>query len=144
MRGYFASTQGLDGDGWWHSGDLATLDTDGYLKIVGRKKDMYIRGGFNVYPAEVEAALCQHPAVLLCAVTSFEDPVLGERGRAYVVCEDSAVAAEDELQEFCRQRIADYKVPDEVVFVPELPLAGPGKVDRSALKQIDARAAGSV
>jgi fatty-acyl-CoA synthase len=135
MNGYFDRADGLDADGWWHSGDIGTLTTGGYLKIVGRKKDMYIRGGFNIYPAEIEAVLGQHHKVSLCAVTSFADPVLGERGRAYVVCEGSEVT-ELELQNFCRQRIADYKVPDEVVFVAELPLAGPGKVDRSALRRL--------
>ena len=122
----------LDDEGWWYSGDLATLDGDGYLRIVGRQKDMYIRGGYNVYPAEVEAVLETHEAVVSAAVVAYADPVLGERGRAFLVTRGGACDA-DEVRKHCRDHLADYKIPDDVRFVDELPLIGPGKVDRAAL-----------
>ena len=91
----------LDDEGWWYSGDLATLDGDGYLRIVGRQKDMYIRGGYNVYPAEVEAVLEKHEAVVSAAVVAYADPVLGERGRAFLVTRGGACDA-DEVRKHCR------------------------------------------
>jgi fatty-acyl-CoA synthase len=104
---------------------------------------MYIRGGFNVYPAEVEAALQGMPGVVACAVAGFGDPVLGEKGRAFVVGAPGHGLTADGIREFCRSRIADYKAPDDVVFVDALPLIGPGKVDRARLDELHAAAAGA-
>lgn len=127
----------LDEDGWWYSGDLGTLDEDGYLRIDGRAKDMYIRGGYKVYPAEVEAVLERHPPVVACAVVGYDDPVLGEKGRAFVVAArgpDEDRLSADELRELCRRDLADYRLPDDARFVDKLPLIGPRKVDRAVLR----------
>lgn len=143
MQGYFRdpeqTAQVLDANGWWYSGDLGRIDEAGYLTIEGRQKEMYIRGGFNVYPAEVEAALQQHPAILMAAVIGVPDPVLGEKGRAFIVLREGRNITGDEVREFCRARIADYKVPDQVVFRTSLPLSGLGKIQKSRLVE-EARA----
>lgn len=127
--------QALKG-GWWHTGDLAKLDQRGYLRLVGRKKEMYIRGGYNVYPAEVEAVLQRHPDVLVAAVSGFSDPVLGEKGRAFIVCRTGHKLTADAVKSHCARSVADYKVPDDVVFLDEIPLLGPGKIDRRALRDL--------
>ncbi len=127
----------LDSEGWWYSGDLGTLDAAGYLRVVGRQKDMYIRGGFNVYPTEIEAVLGRHQDVAMCAIVGFADPVLGEKGRAFVVARRPRALSAESVREFCARELADYKVPDDVVFVHELPVTGPGKVDRAALAALE-------
>lgn len=137
MTGYYRddaqTREVLDDSGWWYSGDLGTLDEDGYLKIVGRKKEMYIRGGFNIYPAEVEEVLQRHPEVLMCAVIGVPDPVLGERGRAVIVAKDGSQLTGEAVKQFCRGQIADFKIPDQVEFRSSMPLTGLGKIKKSAL-----------
>jgi acyl-CoA synthetase (AMP-forming)/AMP-acid ligase II len=124
----------IDADGWLHTGDLGYVGTDGNLRIVGRLKEMYIRGGYNVYPAEVEATLTEHPAVAQAAVVGTPDPVLGERGTAFVVVEPGSGAPTlAELVEWCRARIADYKAPDRLVVVDAFPVNATHKVDKAAL-----------
>ena len=145
MRGYWkqpeATAEVLDADGFYYTGDLGVLDADGYLKLVGRKKEMYIRGGYNVYPVEVEAVLGEHPRVAQAAVVGIPDPVLGERGVAFLVPRDAASPPEtDEIRAFVKQHIADYKAPDRVIVCSELPLTPGMKVDKAALL---ARATGS-
>ena len=144
MRGYWrdpdltAST--VDADGWLHTGDLGRLRPDGNLVLAGRLKEMYIRGGYNVYPTEVEAVLTEHPAIARAAVIGAPDPVLGEIGVAFVVPEPGAgngapdlALARDPLRAWCTQRIADYKAPDRVVLVDDLPVTAVGKLDKNAL-----------
>jgi acyl-CoA synthetase (AMP-forming)/AMP-acid ligase II len=140
MCGYWqdpeATAAAVDDDGWLHTGDLGVVGDDGNLRIVGRLKEMYIRGGYNVYPAEVEATLAEHPAVAQVAVVGTPDPVLGERGTAYVVPADAAADAPpslDALRDWCRDRIADYKAPDRLVLVDAFPLNATHKVDKAAL-----------
>ena len=138
MRGYWkqpeATAEVLDADGFYYTGDLGVLDADGYLKLVGRKKEMYIRGGYNVYPVEVEAVLGEHPRVAQAAVVGIPDPVLGERGVAFLVPRDAASPPEtDEIRAFVKQHIADYKAPDRVIVCSELPLTPGMKVDKAAL-----------
>jgi len=138
MRGYWnapeATAEVLDADGFFYTGDLGVLDADGYLTLVGRKKEMYIRGGYNVYPVEVEAVLAEHPAIAQAAVVGVPDEVLGERGVAFVVPRDAAVPpSPDDVRAFVAGRIADYKVPDRVVVCAELPLTPGMKVDKTAL-----------
>ena len=138
MRGYWkqpeATAAVLDADGFYHTGDLGVLDADGYLKLVGRKKEMYIRGGYNVYPVEVEAVLGEHPQVAQAAVVGVPDPVLGERGVAFLVPRDASRPPEaDEVRAFVKRHIADYKTPDRVVVCAELPLTPGMKVDKAAL-----------
>jgi acyl-CoA synthetase (AMP-forming)/AMP-acid ligase II len=124
----------IDADGWLHTGDLGVVEADGNLRIVGRLKEMYIRGGYNVYPAEVEAALAEHPSVARVAVVGVPDPVLGEVGVAFVVAVgDAAEPTLDGLRAWCRDRLADYKAPDRLELVDDLPLTSMLKVDKGAL-----------
>jgi acyl-CoA synthetase (AMP-forming)/AMP-acid ligase II len=138
MRGYWRdperTAETIDGDGWLHTGDLGFVGADGNLRIVGRLKEMYIRGGYNVYPAEVEAVLAEHPSVARAAVVGGPDPVLGEIGVAFVVPAPGAPPpTRDGLRAWCRDRLADYKAPDRVELVDELPLTSMHKVDKRAL-----------
>jgi acyl-CoA synthetase (AMP-forming)/AMP-acid ligase II len=138
MRGYWqqpeATAQVLDAAGFYYTGDLGVLDEAGYLKLVGRKKEMYIRGGYNIYPVEVEAVLAEHPAIAQAAVVGIPDVVLGERGVAYVVPRDPAAPPDaQEVRAFVGRHIADYKIPDRVVVCAALPLTPGLKVDKAAL-----------
>jgi acyl-CoA synthetase (AMP-forming)/AMP-acid ligase II len=121
--------------GWLHTGDLGSLDERGYLTLRGRTKELFIQGGYNVYPVEVENVLSSHPAVQMCAGIGVPDPVLGEIGRYYVVAAPESQPTADELIEHCRRQLADYKVPREIVFRAELPLTPAGKVRKAALME---------
>ena len=125
MRGYWNDAERtaavLDANGWLTLGDLGSLDERGYLTLVGRESDMYIRGGYNVHPAQVENVLAEHPGVACAAVVGVPDPVLGQVGAAWVVCAPGAAPTADELRAWVRARLADYKVPDRVTFVDDLP-----------------------
>ncbi|MCP5395213.1 MAG: AMP-binding protein [Sphingomonadaceae bacterium] len=138
MRGYLddpaASAEAVDADGWLHTGDIGTLDERGYLKITDRKKDMFISGGFNVYPAEVEGLLAAHPAVEVSAVIGVADERMGELGKAFVVLRPGATATADELIAWARQNMANYKVPRLVEIVTELPRNAAGKVLKTELR----------
>jgi acyl-CoA synthetase (AMP-forming)/AMP-acid ligase II len=124
----------LDADGWLHTGDLGEIDDRGLLRLTGRATDMYIRGGYNVHPAEVEAVLIAHPAVHAVAVVPRPDEVLGERGVAVVMVRPGhAAPAIAELRAFAADRLAGYKLPDDVVVVDELPITTMDKVDRRSL-----------
>ncbi|MBV9514119.1 MAG: fatty acid--CoA ligase family protein [Mycobacteriaceae bacterium] len=135
MKGYFedpaATAEAIDPQGWLHTGDLGNFDESGRLRIVGRKKDMFIVGGFNAYPAEIEGFLLEHPAVGQVAVIGVPDERLGQVGKAYVVAK-SAITA-DELISWSRERMAGFKVPRFVQFVNELPLNATGKVQKDRL-----------
>ncbi|GAA3751294.1 acyl-CoA synthetase [Salinactinospora qingdaonensis] len=121
-------------DGWLHTGDAAEVDEEGYFRIVDRLKDMYVSGGENVYPAEVEAALAAHPAVRECAVVGVPDATWGESGAALVVPAADHRPTPDELRAFLAQRLARYKLPTTVVFADELPRSAVGKVDKPGLR----------
>jgi len=121
--------------GWLHTGDLAKRDAEGYYYIVGRIKDMFISGGENVYPAEIESVLYSHPAVAEAAVIGIPDPKWGEVGRAIVALRPGASVTEEELLDFCRERLARYKVPKSIIFVDALPKTGAGKIDKERLKK---------
>jgi acyl-CoA synthetase (AMP-forming)/AMP-acid ligase II len=128
----------IDADGWLHTGDLGVVGDDGNLRIVGRLKEMYIRGGYNVYPAEVEAALSDHPAIARVAVVGAPDDRLGEVGVAFVVPTpgaDPGPLERDALRSWCSDRIADYKAPDRVVIVDDLPVTAMMKIDKAALTE---------
>jgi len=127
-------------DGWLHSGDLARLDEDGFLYIVGRKKDVIIRGGNNVHATDVEAVLYEHPAVQEAAVAGVAHPVLGEDVAAWVVLRPGAGATPAELQAFAAERLSDYKVPRRITIVDELPRNATGKVLKQDLVASDTRA----
>ncbi len=123
-------------DGWLATGDIVAVDETGHLALRGRRKEMYLQGGYNVYPVEVENVLSRYPGVAMAAGIGVPDPVLGEVGRYYVVPRppDAALDA-DELIAFCRERLADYKVPRQIVVVPELPMTPSGKIAKSVLRE---------
>ena len=139
MLGYLddplATAAAIDGDGWLHTGDAGRLDTAGYLAITGRIKDMYICGGFNVYPAEVEQVLARLDGVADSAVIGVPDPRLGEVGRAFLVRQPGHVLAEADVLAFCRERLANYKMPRRVVFRDALPRNPSGKVLKRVLRE---------
>ncbi|MFD8811050.1 FadD3 family acyl-CoA ligase [Streptomyces sp. NPDC059627] len=135
MLGYLddpdATAEAVDADGWLHTGDLGELDGDGRLRIVGRKKDMFIVGGFNAYPAEIEGFLLRHPAVAQAAVIGVPDARMGQVGKAFVV--PRGTVTEAELIAWARERMAGFKVPRQVEFRSELPLNATGKVMKDQL-----------
>ena len=122
-------------DGWLYTGDIATVDEDGYFYIVDRKKDVILTAGFNVYPREVEEMLYQHPKVLEAAVIGLPDKVRGEKVSAYLVLKPGETATPQEIRTFCRERLAHYKEPRAVHFRDELPKSMAGKVLRRALRE---------
>ena len=122
--------------GWLHTGDMGKLDADGYLFIVERKKDLIIRGGFNIYPREVEEALYAHPAVAEAAVVGMRDPLMGEEVLAFVALKAGASAEAAALIEFCQSRLAKYKCPKQVRFVDALPKSPIGKILRKELRSL--------
>jgi len=138
MLGYWklpdVSAETLRG-GWMHSGDMATVDEEGYIFIVDRKKDMIITGGENVYSTEVEDALYKHPAVLEAAVIGVPDERWGERVHAVVVLKPGQQAAPNELSEFCRRHIAGFKIPRSFEFVEALPKTGSGKIQKAGIRE---------
>ncbi len=120
-------------DGWLHSGDLAFLDEDGFLYIVGRAKDVIIRGGNNIHASDVEAVLYEHPAVQEAAVASIPHDVLGEDVAAWIVLVDGTSATAEDLAAFCADKLSDYKVPRQFTFVADLPRNATGKVVKNDL-----------
>ncbi|MGB8407045.1 MAG: FadD3 family acyl-CoA ligase [Mycobacterium sp.] len=137
MQGYLddpdATAAAIDSDGWLHTGDLGEFTEVGRLKIVGRKKDIFIVGGFNAYPAEIEGFLMEHPAVAQAAVVGVPDERMGQVGKAFVVCPTGGITA-DELISWSRDRMAGYKVPRFVEFRDALPLNATGKVMKDQLR----------
>ncbi|WP_090004006.1 FadD3 family acyl-CoA ligase [Lentzea albidocapillata] len=142
MLGYLddpdATAEAVDADGWLHTGDVGALDERGYLSITDRLKDMYICGGFNVYPAEVEQALARLPGVAESAVVGMADSRLGEVGVAHIVTAPGFALTSDEVIAFCRERLANYKVPRAVEFHPALPRNAMGKVLKIQLRKENA------
>lgn len=128
------ATQKTIKDNWFHTGDMACQDEEGYLYIVDRIKNMFISGGENVYPAEVERTIIQHPNVSEVAVVGIPHPKWGEVGKAYIVCKETMNSAE--LIAFCKDRLAKFKVPKEVAFVSSIPKTNTGKIDRKAVKSL--------
>ena len=147
VQGYFedpeATAEAIDADGWLHTGDIGVMDDAGNVRITDRKKDMFIVGGFNAYPAEIEAALTAHPAVAQAAVVGVPDERLGEVGCAFVVLRPGAKRAEDggadgglpgQIVAWARDNMANYKVPRRVVVVDALPTNASGKVLKTELR----------
>jgi long-chain acyl-CoA synthetase len=137
MSGYWnspeATAEALEG-GWLHTGDVGYLDEEGYLYIVDRKKDLIIRGGFNVYPRDVEDKLVEHPAVQMAGVIGRHDAIHGEEVVAFVALEPGAEASAEELMAWAREHIGGYRYPREIHLVESLPLTPVGKIDRKALR----------
>jgi acyl-CoA synthetase (AMP-forming)/AMP-acid ligase II len=139
MLGYLddpaATAEVIDRDGWFKTGDIGTLDEAGYLRITDRKKEMFIVGGFNCYPAEIEKTMLRHPALAQVAVIGVPDERLGEVAKAFLILKPGQVLTEQDLIAWCREQMANYKVPRFVQFVDSLPLNATGKVQKFLLSQ---------
>ena len=140
MMGYYKipdkTAESIDKEGWLYSGDLATMDQDGYVQIVGRKKDMLICGGFNVYPAEIEEYLYTHPKVQNVSVIGMPDKVMGEVAVAYIISREGMNIDPQEIVDFCVGEIANFKVPRYVQIVDEFPMTQSGKIQKFRLREI--------
>ena len=139
MRGYWndpeKTAEAIDEAGWMHTGDLATIDADGYCQIVGRLKDMIIRGGENVYPREIEEFLFRHPCVADVAIVGVPDERYGEEVCAWIKLRAQQSVTEEEIRAFCRGQLAHYKVPAHIVFVDAFPLTATGKIQKFAIRE---------
>jgi len=140
MLGYLnrpdATAEAIDADGWFHTGDVARRDKDGRIRLAGRLTEMFKSGGYNVYPREVELALEDHPQVRAAAVVSIADALYSEVGVGFVIPQDGPALGADELRDFLRTRLANYKIPKRLVISDELPRLPIGKVDKRALKSL--------
>jgi fatty-acyl-CoA synthase len=123
-------------DGWFHTGDLVKRDAENYFYVVDRKKNMYISGGENVFPAEIESYLYTNDKIKEVAVIGVEDQKWGEVGKAYVVLKENCSALENEILEYCKGNLAKYKIPKYIEFIDELPKSEAGKIDKKKLIQI--------
>jgi fatty-acyl-CoA synthase len=140
MIGYWndpeRTAEAIDADGWMHTGDLATMDAEGYVNIVGRIKDMIIRGGENVYPREIEEYLYTHPEIVDAQVVGVPDEKYGEQVMAWVQVRPGTTLTADEVREYCKGRIAHYKVPAYVAFTDEYPMTVTGKIQKFRLRDM--------
>ena len=140
MKGYYKmpeqTKEVIDDEGWYYTGDFATKDEKGYIRIVGRKKDLIIRGGYNIYPGEIEEVFYTHPDVLEVSIVGVADSVLGEVSCAAIMLKPGRHVTEEELQSFIKPKVADYKHPDHIVIVNEFPKTPTGKVKKHELKDI--------
>jgi fatty-acyl-CoA synthase len=140
MRGYWndpeKTAEAIDEQGWMHTGDLATMDETGHVRVVGRIKDMIIRGGENVYPREIEEFLYTHPDVADVQVIGVPDDRFGEELMAWIVLREGASVSADDVREFCRGRIAHFKIPRYVKFVDAFPMTVTGKVQKFKMREL--------
>ena len=139
MRGYYKmedkTAEVIDEDGWLHTGDLAVMDENGYVRITGRAKDMIIRGGENVYPREIEEFLYTHPDISDVQVYGVPDEKYGEQVAAAIKKRPHSDLTAEDVKEYCRQNIAYYKVPEYVDFVEEYPMTASGKIQKYKLRE---------
>jgi fatty-acyl-CoA synthase len=139
MLGYYekpeATAAAIDADGWLHTGDMGVFRPDGYLRFLGRYKDMLKIGGENVDPMEVEAYLMSHPAISVAAVVSYPDARLSEVGVAFVRREPGHTLTEEDVLAHCRGRIASFKIPRHIVFVDDFPMTSSGKIQKVKLRE---------
>ena len=139
LKGYYknpAATAAAFRNGWFHTGDIGYRDGDGFYYVVDRKSDMIIRGGENIYPREIDEVLYQHPAVAAAAAVGIPDELYGEEVTAFVVLKESGSVTENELINFCRERLADYKCPKTVRLVEEIPKGPTGKLLKRELAKL--------
>jgi long-chain acyl-CoA synthetase len=144
MKGYHnrpEETAAAFKDGWFLTGDIATVDEEGYFTIVDRKKDMIISGGFNIYPRDVDEVLFAHPKILEACVIGVPDRHFGESVKAYVVLKPDQSVTEQEIIDYCRERMANYKAPKSVEFIDSLPKSAIGKILRKGLVEMDRKKA---
>jgi fatty-acyl-CoA synthase len=146
MLGYWddpeRTGEAIDAGRWMHTGDLATIDAEGYVNIVGRIKDMVIRGGENVYPREIEEFLYTHPAIADVQVIGVPDERYGEELCAWVTLKEGQSVTDEEVREHCRGRLAHYKVPRYVLFVDEFPMTVTGKIQKFKMREESVRRLG--
>jgi fatty-acyl-CoA synthase len=146
MLGYWGqpdkTAEAIDSEEWMHTGDLATIDAEGYANIVGRQKDLIIRGGENVYPREVEEYLFGHPAVAEVAVFGVPDEHYGEAVCAWIKLRTGLACSEQDIRDFCRGQIAHYKVPRHIMFVNSFPVTVTGKIQKYVMREQTARQLG--
>ena len=140
MRGYYgdaeATARAIDDSGWLASGDLGTMDAEGYIKITGRLKEMIIRGGENIYPREIEDFIFTHPKVAEIAVFGIPDELFGEEIMAWILLHAGETATQEEIREFCKDRIAHFKIPKHIWFVDEFPMTVTGKLQKFRMREI--------
>lgn len=140
MRGYYGQTEktaeAIDDKGWLYSGDLGTMDADGYVRITGRRKEMIIRGGENIYPKEIEAYLFTHPKVALVSVFGVPDDLYGEEIMAWIQLHQNEQCNEDEIRDYCKDQIAHFKIPKYIWFVDEFPMTVTGKLQKYRMREI--------
>jgi long-chain acyl-CoA synthetase len=139
MKGYYnrpEETNWVMRNGWFHTGDLAYMDSSGYLFIVDRKKDLVIRGGLNIYPKEIEEVLYSHPSVFDAAVIGVPDPIMGEEVMAFVLLREGVNVTPEEIREFCSKKLARYKIPKHIRFVENLPKTTTGKLLKKELQKM--------
>ncbi|HYW94732.1 MAG TPA: AMP-binding protein, partial [Bacteroidales bacterium] len=125
----------IDADGWLHSGDLGVMDENGYVKVTGRIKDMIIRGGENIYPREIENFLYQMPQIKNVEVAGVPSPKYGEEVGAFIILKEKEILSEEDVRDFCRGRIARFKIPRYVFFVGEYPMTASGKIQKFKLRE---------
>jgi fatty-acyl-CoA synthase len=146
MKGYYnkpeETAKTIDADGWLHSGDLAIMDEDGYFNIVGRIKDMIIRGGENIYPREIEEFLFTHPKIADAQVIGVPSEKYGEEVMAWIKLKDGVTATEEEIREFCKGKIADFKIPKYIKFVDSFPMTITGKIQKFKMREISIKELG--
>ncbi len=139
MKGYYQmpeqTKEAIDSEGWFYTGDLGTLDQEGYLHFIGRKKEMIIRGGFNIYPQEIEAVLTKHPGVMDVAIIGLPDETLGEIVCAVIQLKKGKQSTVEELLSFLEERMAKHKLPSKIVFTNEFPVTASGKIQKMRLKE---------
>lgn len=139
MKGYYnnpaATEEAIDTDNWLHTGDLGTMDENGYVRVTGRLKDMIIRGGENIYPREIEEFLYQHPKVLDVQVTGVPDEKYGEEAVAWIILKEGQNATEEEIKEFCTGKISRHKIPRYVFFIDSYPMTASGKIQKFKLRE---------
>ncbi len=140
MKGYYknpdATKEAIDEDGWLHTGDLATMDENGYCRITGRLKDMIIRGGENIYPREIEEFLYQHPKILDVQVVGVPDEKYGEEVMAWIILKEGETATAEEIREFCRGKISRHKIPRYIEFTDSYPMTASGKIQKFKLREM--------
>jgi len=139
MKEYFrmpeATAAAIDKEGWFYSGDIGVLDEEGNLRLIGRAKEMYITGGYNVYPAEIEEYISRHPGVLIAAVVGVPHQLMGEVGRAYIVPKPGVTLTPEEMMRYLEDYLADYKIPRQYVFRDSLPMTPLGKIEKKLLRE---------
>jgi len=140
MRAYYgdaeATAKAIDVNGWLASGDLGTMDADGYVRITGRLKEMIIRGGENIYPREIEDFIFTHPKVAEVAVFGIPDEFYGEEIMAWIELHSGQTLTEDEIRQFCKGNIAHFKIPKYIWFVDEFPMTVTGKLQKFRMREI--------